>query len=184
MKSWRLFDFLVHHLPYAVVAGAFLLLGFPPALFGATLPLTLLTSLSEALSAAQAAGCLHAAWLLSRLYLLLLMPCVVAVEVYEAALVLLAMDADLRARVSPMAQHPHMVSDCSTITSASTSSAGNAAESLGLLRLIACGVFMATLYHVFVVIPSSLKAVKKQLVEFWGRPVTLHQQSVEIIQGA
>jgi hypothetical protein len=88
MKGWRRFDFLVHHLPFALVVGAFLLLGFPVQLFHFTFPLTLLTSLNEAISAMQALGCLNWANFHNRLYLLLVIPCLIAAEVYEAVNIL------------------------------------------------------------------------------------------------
>ena len=74
-----------------LVVGTFLMVGFDVALFRFTLPLTLLTSLNEALSAAASIlGWSSWTKLAIRVYLLLLIPCLVVTESYEAVCILVS----------------------------------------------------------------------------------------------
>ena len=98
LYAWRRCDFLLHHAPYAAVVGTATWLRLPiVAHFSRTLPLTLLTSLNEAVATAFALGAPKWIDQPNRAYLLLLMLALIAVELLELARALRAPDAAIRA---------------------------------------------------------------------------------------
>ena len=86
MASWRRVDFWLHHVPYAGCVGAALALDLPLFRFYRwTMPLTLLTSLNEAVAAAYALGAPRGVLERpNRLYMLVLMLVLIPVELTEA----------------------------------------------------------------------------------------------------
>ena len=90
LKSWRHVDYLLHHLPYAVVVGGSMLAELPIfEYYRWTLPLTLLTSFNEATAAAYALDVPRSIERPNRLYLLLLMIVLIPTELRETGACLL-----------------------------------------------------------------------------------------------
>lgn len=85
LANWRRVDYQLHHLPYCLCVGGAMTFGLPIfEYYYWTLPLTLLTSLNEALAAAYSLGAPRSIceWPL-RLYLLLLMVVLIGSELTE-----------------------------------------------------------------------------------------------------
>ena len=89
LAGWRRIDFLLHHLPYAIVVGGATWWGVPIyKAYAHTLPLTLLTSANEAITIGYTFGVPRKLDRPNRLYLLCLMICLIAVELRESTLAL------------------------------------------------------------------------------------------------
>ena len=90
LKSWRNIDYILHHVPYAIVVGSSILFGLPIfEHYRYTMPLTLLTSINEATAAAYSLGAPRSIERPNRAFLLLLMLVLIVTEVYETGACLL-----------------------------------------------------------------------------------------------
>jgi len=83
LAGWRPIDFLLHHIPYAVVVVAADFFKVPIfQAYSRTLPLTLLTSMNEAVTVGLSLGLPRSLDRPNRLYLLLLMVALIIDEIF------------------------------------------------------------------------------------------------------
>merc|ERR1712232_199512 len=89
MINWRLLDFCIHHLPFAVVVGTYVSQSPPPGLVRYTSPLALMTSLNESIAAARALGAPASIDIANRFYLLVLMAVLTVAECCECGMMVI-----------------------------------------------------------------------------------------------
>jgi len=88
LLNWRFTDFLMHHVPFALVTGAFIMIKITPGAMRYTMSFDLMTSLNEAVLAARALGAPSWIDIPNKFYLLVLMSSLFVFECYELASVL------------------------------------------------------------------------------------------------
>lgn len=146
MLNWRRIDFMVHHIPYCAIVGCSLVFELPLDMYRFGLPLSMCTSLNEAIAASRALGA--PAWIdiPNRFYLLTLMTALVLAEVPEFGSVALGINKHVG--VSPV-------------------------DYTWPVRVLALFSLAAPAYHGIAVLPHCWKIVKRWTAKkIWGEPTS------------